>query len=264
MYERHRHRYEVNNRYRAKLEEMGLVCSGTSPDDRLVEFVELPSHPFFVATQAHPEFKSRPDRPHPLFAAFVHAALRPGRGSAAQAAAPASRRGDGELAAASRTARGSVTFEIVGSTTVCEAGFLDRRPGRRARARRRRCSSGTSCAIRARWWSCRSTDDGARAHGAPVPRRDRARRCSRSPRANATSTARHPRPPRSRELEEEIGYRAGRLHRCASSTTHPASPTSTPTCSSPPSSSPPPCAAVSAEEAAMTIETGAARRTSTR
>ena len=76
VYERHRHRYEVNNKYRARLEEAGLVCSGTSPDDRLVEFVELPAdvHPFFAATQAHPEFKSRPDRPHPLFAAFVRAA----------------------------------------------------------------------------------------------------------------------------------------------------------------------------------------------
>jgi hypothetical protein len=76
IYERHRHRYEVNNRYRHRLEDAGLLCSGTSPDDRLVEFVELaPSvHPFFVATQAHPEFKSRPDRPHPLFAAFLRAA----------------------------------------------------------------------------------------------------------------------------------------------------------------------------------------------
>jgi CTP synthase len=74
VYERHRHRYEVNNRYRAKLEEAGLVCSGTSPDERLVEFVELPDHPFFVGTQAHPEFKSRPNRAHPLFAAFVRAA----------------------------------------------------------------------------------------------------------------------------------------------------------------------------------------------
>jgi CTP synthase len=74
IYERHRHRYEVNNRYRSRLEDAGLVCSGTSPDDRLVEFVELPDHPFFVGTQAHPEFKSRPDRPHPLFAAFVEAA----------------------------------------------------------------------------------------------------------------------------------------------------------------------------------------------
>jgi CTP synthase len=74
VYERHRHRYEVNNRYRQVFEEHGLVCSGTSPDDRLVEFVELADHPFFVATQAHPEFKSRPNRPHPLFAAFVEAA----------------------------------------------------------------------------------------------------------------------------------------------------------------------------------------------
>ena len=74
VYERHRHRYEVNNRYRQVLEESGLVCSGTSPDGHLVEFVELSSHPFFVATQAHPEFQSRPTRPHPLFAGFVAAA----------------------------------------------------------------------------------------------------------------------------------------------------------------------------------------------
>jgi CTP synthase len=80
VYERHRHRYEVNNRYRAKLEEAGMVWSGRSPDDRLVEFLELPDHPFFVATQAHPEFKSRPDRPHPLFAAFVRAALERAEG----------------------------------------------------------------------------------------------------------------------------------------------------------------------------------------
>jgi len=73
--ERHRHRYEVNPRYRHRLEEAGLLCSGTSPDDRLVEFIELPSHPCWMGTQAHPEFKSRPDRPHPLFAAFVGAAL---------------------------------------------------------------------------------------------------------------------------------------------------------------------------------------------
>jgi CTP synthase len=75
VYERHRHRYEVNLRYRHRLEQGGIVCSGTSPDDRLVEFVELPGHPFWVGTQAHPEFKSRPDRPHPLFGALVAAAL---------------------------------------------------------------------------------------------------------------------------------------------------------------------------------------------
>jgi CTP synthase len=75
VFERHRHRYEVNPRFRHRLEEAGLACSGTSPDGRLVEFVEFPGHPFWVGTQAHPEFKSRPDRPHPLFYEFVGAAL---------------------------------------------------------------------------------------------------------------------------------------------------------------------------------------------
>ncbi len=73
--ERHRHRYEVNPRFRSRLEEAGLVCSGTSPDGRLVEFIELPDHPFWVGTQAHPVFKSRPDQPHPLFRALVGASL---------------------------------------------------------------------------------------------------------------------------------------------------------------------------------------------
>ncbi|RLP85843.1 CTP synthase [Micromonospora sp. CV4] len=75
--ERHRHRYEVNNAYRDALTKAGLLISGTSPDGRLVEFIELDRglHPFFVATQAHPELKSRPTRPHPLFASFVKAAV---------------------------------------------------------------------------------------------------------------------------------------------------------------------------------------------
>ncbi|MFT3899899.1 MAG: CTP synthase [Gordonia sp. (in: high G+C Gram-positive bacteria)] len=75
--ERHRHRYEVNNAYREKIAESGLVFSGTSPDGHLVEFVEYPkdAHPFLVATQAHPELKSRPTRPHPLFASLIAAAL---------------------------------------------------------------------------------------------------------------------------------------------------------------------------------------------
>jgi len=72
--ERHRHRYEFNSRYREQYEEAGMSCSGTSPDGRLVEFVEIAEHPFFVGTQAHPEFKSRPDRPHPLFLGLVKAA----------------------------------------------------------------------------------------------------------------------------------------------------------------------------------------------
>jgi CTP synthase len=75
IYERHRHRYEVNNHLRKRLEHAGLVCSGTSPDDRLVEVIELPDHPFFVASQYHPEFKSRPLRPQPLFRDFVGAAV---------------------------------------------------------------------------------------------------------------------------------------------------------------------------------------------
>ncbi|HYH58210.1 MAG TPA: CTP synthase [Thermoleophilaceae bacterium] len=82
IYERHRHRYEVNNHLRRRLEQEGLVCSGTSPDDRLVEIVELPDHPFFVASQFHPEFKSRPLRPQPLFRDFVGAAAERARENA--------------------------------------------------------------------------------------------------------------------------------------------------------------------------------------
>jgi CTP synthase len=73
--ERHRHRYEFNSNYKARFEAAGFVCSGTSPDKRLVEFIELADHPYWVATQAHPEFKSRPDRPHPLFRELIGAAL---------------------------------------------------------------------------------------------------------------------------------------------------------------------------------------------
>jgi CTP synthase len=73
--ERHRHRYEFNNAYRAQFEKNGILFSGLSPDDKLVEIMELSSHPWFVATQAHPEFKSRPIRPHPLFEGFIKAGL---------------------------------------------------------------------------------------------------------------------------------------------------------------------------------------------
>ncbi|MBC7345731.1 MAG: CTP synthase, partial [Clostridia bacterium] len=75
VYERHRHRYEFNNAYRKELTEKGLVISGTSPDETLVEIVELEDHPWFTACQFHPEFSSRPTRPHPLFRDFVGAAL---------------------------------------------------------------------------------------------------------------------------------------------------------------------------------------------
>ncbi|HUV04395.1 MAG TPA: CTP synthase [Armatimonadota bacterium] len=75
VYERHRHRFEVNNAYRETFGSAGMVFSGVSPDNRLVEMIELPDHPFFIATQFHPEFKSRPNRAHPLFAGLVEAAL---------------------------------------------------------------------------------------------------------------------------------------------------------------------------------------------
>ena len=75
IYERHRHRYEFNNAYRGTLLESGFVISGTSPDGRLVEIIELPNHPFFSASQFHPEFQSRPSHPHPLFKGFIDAAL---------------------------------------------------------------------------------------------------------------------------------------------------------------------------------------------
>jgi CTP synthase len=76
VYERHRHRYEFNNAYRNLFLDTGYVISGTSPDGRLVEMIELPQHPFFIATQFHPEFRSRPSSPHPLFKGFMQAAVR--------------------------------------------------------------------------------------------------------------------------------------------------------------------------------------------
>ena len=76
IHERHRHRYEVNNDFRHVLTEKGMLLSGFSPDGRIVEMCEIPEHPFFIATQAHPELKSRPNRPHPLFRGFIEAALK--------------------------------------------------------------------------------------------------------------------------------------------------------------------------------------------
>ena len=100
IYERHRHRFEVNNLSRKRLQSAGLHVSGTSPDERLVEVIELDEHPFFVASQFHPEFKSRPERPAPLFGGFVAAALersaeREGEGfsDASPATEPAQRAG---------------------------------------------------------------------------------------------------------------------------------------------------------------------------
>jgi CTP synthase len=87
IFERHRHRYEVNNLFRDQLVEAGLVVSGTFEQGRLVEIVELPDHPWFVASQFHPEFKSRPTRPAPLFKGFVAATLERARSRSAGAVA---------------------------------------------------------------------------------------------------------------------------------------------------------------------------------
>ena len=125
IYERHRHRYEVNNHLRRKLEALGLVCSGTSPDDRLVEAIELPDHPFFVASQYHPEFKSRPLRPQPLFRDFVGAALDRVRG----------REPEGEVSASRARRRERVALGDTPSRGSWRPPPSGRRPRRRRRCR---------------------------------------------------------------------------------------------------------------------------------
>jgi CTP synthase len=111
VYERHRHRYEVNNLLRSRLEAAGLVICGTSPDERLVEVVELPGHPFFVASQFHPEFKSRPERPAPLFREFVRAAFaraqEQGRGEIAASRVGTSAAGEDQAATAAEPSASS-------------------------------------------------------------------------------------------------------------------------------------------------------------
>ena len=149
IYERHRHRYEVNNFLRKRLEAAGLVCSGTSPDERLVEIIEIPDHPFFVASQYHPEFKSRPERPAPLFREFV---ARRARAARASAPAGARRRGEprGRRAerAAGRSARrvrpASEAEKARLDDTFAELCRIPSPFGRGARVRRR--ASPPSCA----------------------------------------------------------------------------------------------------------------------
>ncbi len=80
IYERHRHRYEFNNDYRELLTSKGMMVSGQSPDNRLVEMIELPDHPWYLGVQFHPEFKSRPNHAHPLFKSFIEAALKRKKG----------------------------------------------------------------------------------------------------------------------------------------------------------------------------------------
>ena len=97
--ERHRHRWEFNPRYRSRFDDGDFCCSGVSPDGRLVEFIELASHPYWVGTQAHPEFKSRPERPAPLFLGLVRAALAHADERAGSASAAATDGGAGHPAA---------------------------------------------------------------------------------------------------------------------------------------------------------------------
>ena len=137
VHERHRHRYEVNNPFRPRLVDAGLVVSGTFQEGRLVEIVELPDHPWFVATQFHPEFKSRPTRPAPLFREFVGAALERAR----ERGQLASRRS--ALALRSPDARGvSALHRARRAPQPAGGGARGRRPRRglppRSGARRRR------------------------------------------------------------------------------------------------------------------------------
>ena len=171
IYERHRHRYEVNNLLRRRLEDAGLVCSGTSPDDRLVEVIELPDHPFFMASQYHPEFKSRPNRPEPLFREFVGAALerarsaarpRPRRGGRRRAPAPGRAGRDGSA--------GRAPIPPSAETGDAQAGTGRARTGHGGRRHVRRCARSRARAATRR--------DGARPcapSSSDRPRRDRGR-----------------------------------------------------------------------------------------
>ena len=181
IYERHRHRYEVNNFLRSGSRPPGLVISGTSPDERLVEIIEIPDHPFFVASQFHPEFKSRPERPAPLFRDFVGAALERAR---ERAPGGGRRRGRGEprRAAASAVARRRSQPRRVRPASEAEKARLnetfadalpDREPVRAASAR-----APTRVAARAarRWARGRRTAAAGRAARQPARAHRRPRR----------------------------------------------------------------------------------------
>jgi CTP synthase len=114
VYERHRHRFEFNNQYRERLAEFGVVYSGTSPNGRLVEIIELRDHPFFVGSQFHPEFRSRPGRPHPLFRDFMAAVCR-----RAGVDTEATRAEAAEVAAAPAPAADEVVGSVRGVLSSC-------------------------------------------------------------------------------------------------------------------------------------------------
>src|SRR5690606_35447048 len=152
--ERHRHRYEFNPKFRHRFEGSGFVCSGTSPDGRLVEFIELADHPFWVGTQAHPEFKSRPNRPAPLFREFVAAAL-----DRAEGRRPHLFPVDDAVAVRTAPRRRPSPGPPSGSSSSGPSGRAGASPGRCSRSRgpTAAATSARSCATPARSGSCRST-----------------------------------------------------------------------------------------------------------
>ena len=237
--ERHRHRYEVNNDYRSRLEDAGLRISGTSPDGRLVEFVELPieMHPFFVATQAHPELRSRPTRPHPLFAGLIAAALRrhdaadrvdgrrggvdaPSadapeptsgptprrtRSTPGTASRPAGDRGRSGRRRPRRSSTGATGHEPTESRVVFQRQRLGRPPGhRRARRRRRttRPSSGSTSTTRARSRSSAWTTTTACSSSASTATRSGATSGRRRPGCSTSTTSTRWWRPSASSLEE--------------------------------------------------------------
>ncbi len=216
--ERHRHRYEFNPRYRARFDESDLWCSGTSPDGRLVEFIELRSHPFWVGTQAHPELKSRPTRPAPLFRELIGAALARAEGRSPH------------LFDLDAERRRSVTRLTGGRRRVREARRGGAGPGARLPRRARPVRGSGRQRVRARHRppprcggrgaAPRRRDGDA---GAPVPGGPRRASCSSSPLGPATSTASPPRSPPRASWSRRPAWPPGPSSSWPPSTTRPAS-----------------------------------------
>ena len=184
IYERHRHRYEVNNFLRRRLEAEGLVISGTSPDERLVEIIEIADHPFFVASQFHPEFKSRPERPAPLFRDFV--------GAAHERASRAARRGREAEVTAPRPTRSTLRARAASSPAAERPASAAMRPACDAEKARLNETFAALCRIPSPFGHERAYADHVaaelRAHGARG-RRGRRRRGRPAPSAATCSRA---------------------------------------------------------------------------
>ena len=183
IYERHRHRYEVNNFLRRRLEAAGLVVSGTTPDERLVEMIELADHPFFVASQYHPEFKSRPERPAPLFREFVGAAQRYAQ-RAPPARAARDRRADPRRPARGRRGAAARAHGPLPAALTCGRPA---RPRRRGSTRRSPRSAGSRARSGARPRSPRTSRASSRAW-ASASRPTRAATCSTAIRGRSDRT----------------------------------------------------------------------------